>query len=113
MRCLAGVDGVEDEGSGVHMRQQRDCVERRAERTSIRRVDYDDELAARIAAMHFAARKREDVSFDFGEALGTRLHQDACDFAAGRRNHAIRGQHAARDQGATIDCLMLGQGSHS
>ncbi len=44
------VDGVKDERGGMNVGQQRDGVERRAERAGIGRIDHDDELAFGIAA---------------------------------------------------------------
>ena len=58
-RASAGVDGVKDKASGMDVGQQRDGVEGRSERARIERLDHDDELAARIAAMDFAARQRK------------------------------------------------------
>ena len=61
----------------MHMRQQRDGVERGAEAAGIRRIDDDDELASDIAAMDLAAGKGEDRRRDLLEAFGAGLHQDA------------------------------------
>ena len=47
--------------------------------------------------------------FDLGEALRAGLHENARDLAAGRRHHAVGGQQASCDEGATVDCLLSGQ----
>src|SRR6516225_9351051 len=44
--ALAGIDGVKDKGSCVHISEPRDGAERRAKRARIRRIYHDDELAS-------------------------------------------------------------------
>src|SRR6185369_11031556 len=46
-----GVDGVKDDRGGIDVGQQRDGVERRAQRAGIRGFDHDDELAFAVAAV--------------------------------------------------------------
>jgi hypothetical protein len=50
----AGIDGMKDKRGRMHMRQQRNGVERGPEAARIRCVDYHDELATRIARMNLA-----------------------------------------------------------
>src|SRR5215469_18737398 len=85
------------------MRQQRDGMERRSERARAARLDHDDELAARIAAMDLTARQREDCGLDQSKLVGTRLHQDAGDLCAGWRHEEIARERAACDESAAID----------
>ena len=77
-----------------------------AEAAGIRRLDHDDELAARVAAVNLAAGKRRDRGFDLVEALGARLHHDAGDLAAGRRDDAVGAEHPAGDQCAAVECAI-------
>jgi hypothetical protein len=92
------------------MRQQRDGVEHAAERAGIGRVHDDDELATHIAAKYLAAGHPCDGGFDLAEALGARLHEDGGDLAARRRDDALWVENMARDQGASVDGTMVGQG---
>src|SRR4051795_1870420 len=84
----SGVEGVEDERGGIDVGQQRQRVERGAERAGIRRIDHDDELALGIAAVDFASLQRDDGGFHVGQPLRARLHQNTGDFAARWRDHA-------------------------
>ncbi len=113
-RASAGVDGVKDKRSGIDVGQQRDGVERRSERARIERLDHDDELAARIAAIDLAARQRKRWRL--------RLRRDAragpgpgCwrfrRRAVPRRGSGVSG--AACDEGAAIDSLVLSHGCFS
>src|SRR3954467_1159853 len=61
-RASARIDGVKDEGSREHVRQQRDGVERRPEGARVRRLEDDDELALGVARVDFAPGKRADRS---------------------------------------------------
>src|SRR6516165_3525796 len=54
-RGASGFDGVKDECRGIDVRQELDGVERGAEAARVGRLDHDDELAARIAAVDLAA----------------------------------------------------------
>ena len=87
---LRGVDGVKDERGGIDVGHQRDAVEDGSERTRVGRIGHDDELALGIAAVDFAALQFEDRRLHLDEALRPGLHQDAGDFPAGLRDHAIR-----------------------
>ena len=102
----AGFDGVKDERGGIDVRQQRDGVERGAEApasgasittTSLPRGSrpwISQPASATIAASTSV------------EAFGARLHHDAGDFAAGRRDDAIGCEHPAGDQCAAVDCSL-------
>ena len=99
-----GFDGVEDERGRIDVRQRLDGVEQGAEAAGIRRLGHDDELAARIAAVNLAAGQRGDLGFQLIQALGARLHDDAGDLVAWRRDDAVGGEHPAGDQCAAVEC---------
>ena len=86
-------------------------VERRAERAGVRRLDHDDELAFRIAAVDLAAGERHDRGFHLGEPLGPRLHQHAGDLGARRRDQLVRiqqcGRRSARGDRASDCCIDM------
>src|SRR6185437_2108741 len=93
------VDGVENKRGGIDVGQQRELVEGGPERAGIRRIDHDDELAFGVAAVDLASLQSQDSGFDVREALRSCLHQNAGDFAAGRRYHAVRIEQTARHEG--------------
>src|SRR4051812_12568254 len=113
-----GFDGVKDQRRGIDVGQRLDRVEQGAEAAGIRRLGHDGELSSRIAAVDLAAGKGGDRGFQLVQTLGARLHDDAGDFATGRRDDALSAEYPAGDQGTAVQfcvghdaCLSLFGGS--
>src|SRR3954469_24746906 len=96
--ALSRFDGVEDQRRGIDVGQRLDGVEQGAEAAGIRRFGHDDEFSARVSSVNFAAGKCCDLGFQFVQALGAGLHDDAGDLATWRRDDAVGGEHPAGDQ---------------
>lgn len=56
--------------------------------------------------MDFASGQGHNRSFHADEAFRPRLHQNARDFAAGRRNNAIHSQRATCYEGPSVNSWL-------